>query len=417
MNTCGNQSTLEMLPDEVLLEVCKYLLCSDILHSFVGLNYRITQMITQYRHHVSLHKTSISKFYYLYTNVLPQFGSQIRSLVIDCSYSILQHQLFTKFYGEKISVIFPNLQRISLVSLYEYEVALTFFSTLHDLDHLVEINLYDLFSIERSHQPAFIRSLFQANNHRLTTILIDNQQDSLSFNNSTCYLNVLRLTVELKTVQELCFLFAAVPNVQYLDVIIHGAGVVCDSFYEMEFSSLFHLTDFRLQSSNYIWELEELFILFVQVPKLQHLSLFLSTYDRRLIDGNIILSSLPSTVQQFNYAIQFMPDETLDQDDTIATSWPSSHPIACIFNDESLFIHTLPWHLTYIDPFLIVGKMIICHTNSELGYDRQVKQLDVTIDKNFTFGKSLGAISQCRCVREITIKIESNDNTAKGMSI
>jgi hypothetical protein len=185
----------------------------------------------------------------------------------------------------------------------------------------------------------------------------------------------------------------------------------------MKLSSLVHLTDFRLQCSNCIWQLEELFTLSVQLPIVRYLSLFLSTRDRRLIDGNIILPTLPSTVQQFNYAIKFMFDETLDQDDTVATSWPSSHPVACFFYDEFLFIHTLPWHLTSIPLFAIIGKMVSCHANSEIGYDRQVKQLDVTIDKYFTFSKSLSGISQCRRVRQITIEIRSNDNTVKGMCI
>lgn len=69
-----------MLPDEILLEVCKYLLCSDILFSFNKLNRQMTQMITEYHHYVSLHKTSIRKFEYLCVNILPEIGSQIRSL-------------------------------------------------------------------------------------------------------------------------------------------------------------------------------------------------------------------------------------------------------------------------------------------------------------------------------------------------
>ena len=53
--------TLETLPDETLLEICKYLLCGDILQSFFGLNSRMTRMITQYCQHVSLHRVSISQ--------------------------------------------------------------------------------------------------------------------------------------------------------------------------------------------------------------------------------------------------------------------------------------------------------------------------------------------------------------------
>jgi hypothetical protein len=78
MKTSCNQSILEILPDEILLEVCKHLLFSDILYSFTGLNYRMTRMIIQYRQHFSFHKTSLSKCDYLCINVLPQIGFEIR---------------------------------------------------------------------------------------------------------------------------------------------------------------------------------------------------------------------------------------------------------------------------------------------------------------------------------------------------
>jgi hypothetical protein len=211
MNTWGNQSTLEMLPDEVLLEACKYLLCSDILHSFVGLNYRITQMISQYRHHVSLHKTSLLTCQYLYINILPQIGSQIRSLFVDCCYAALQDELFFEYFDKRMSTIFPKLERISLKS-YEEKQLLVFLNSLYDLDHLKEIYLYSLFPIERSHQPAIIRSLFQANNHRFATIFIDSISSPLSFDNSDCYLNVLRLTIKLETAKDLPSLFTGCIN-------------------------------------------------------------------------------------------------------------------------------------------------------------------------------------------------------------
>src|SRR5262249_7622069 len=107
MEPSCSQSTLEILPDEILLEICKYLLSSDILYSFFGLNNRMTRMIAQYRRDVSFYRTSISKFDYLCLNVLPQIGSQIRSLVIDCCYSLLEHDSFLAYFGDKLPMIFP----------------------------------------------------------------------------------------------------------------------------------------------------------------------------------------------------------------------------------------------------------------------------------------------------------------------
>ncbi|CAF2979909.1 unnamed protein product [Rotaria sp. Silwood2] len=192
MATSCNKSTLETFPDEILLEFCKYLLCTDILISFTGLNYRITQMITQYRRDVSLHKTSLSKSTYLCINILPQIGSQVRSLLIDCCYSVLQDELFIKCFGQKMSITFPKLERISLVS-YEDNQLIALLDSLHDLNNLVEIRLYGLFDISETNQSTVVRSLFQANNHRLTTILLDDQSTFLSFHQNDSYVNIIRL--------------------------------------------------------------------------------------------------------------------------------------------------------------------------------------------------------------------------------
>jgi len=416
METSFSQSTLEMLPDEILLKVCKYLLCTDILHSFIGLNYRLTQMITQYRHHVSLHKTSISKFDYLCVNVLPQIGAQIRSLLIDCCYSSLQAELFIQHCDNKMATIFPRLERISLVS-YQHDQLIAFLSSLRDLSYLVEIRLYSLFSIERLQQPKFVRSLLQANNHRLTTILIDDQSSALSFDRTDCYMNVLQLRIKLRTFVGLSSLFAAVPNVHHLDVILGESDDLPEYVDEMNLSSLFHLTDFRLQSTEHIWKLEEFFIIFSQIPTVRHLSLILSTCDRRLIQGDIVLSALPPTVQQFDYAIYFFNDTPVDQVDEIIASWPLSHSVTCFCKNEFLFIHTLPWRFASIELSALINKMTSCYANNVTDYDRSVEHLYLKIDRNFTLTKSLSMISQYRRVREITIYVQNNGDAVKGTCI
>lgn len=416
METSCSQSMLEMLPDETLLEVCKYLLCTDILYSFNGLNYRMTRMISQYRHDVSFYKTSISIFDYVCMNVVPQISSQIRSLVIDCCYSVLQDELFIKHFGEKMSMIFPNLERISL-NAYQHNQLVAFLNTLRDLNHLVEIRLYSLFPIERLHQTTFVRSLVQANNHQLTTILIDNYSSCLSFDDADCYLNILKLSIKLKIIKDLPSLFAAVPNVEYLDVIIEEPEDVFEDLGEMKLSPLIHLTNFRLKSVIRVWVLEELITLLVQLPTVQCLSLFLFTCDKRLVKSDIILPSLPSTVQQFNYAIYFISNTTIDGDDINVSCWSLSHPVACFFNDEFLFIHTLPWHFTRLEFPSLLGKMMSCHTNSVNGYDKYVEQVHLTIDKNFSLGKSLAVLSQCRRVKTLMINVANDGNVVKGMFI
>ncbi|CAF3124977.1 unnamed protein product [Rotaria socialis] len=413
METTYYQSKLENLPDEILLEICKYLLCADILLSFVGLNQRIMQMITQYRHHTSLYKASIAKSNYLCVNILPEIGSQIRSILIDCCYSILQDDLFIKYFGKKMSIVFPQLEKISLVS-YQYKQLIDILNSLHDLKHLVEIRLYNLFPIHKSNQLIATPSLMQANNHRFTTILIDDESSSLGFNQHDCYLNVIRLQVKLQTIADLSTLFSSIPNVQYLDVIMEENGSSSRHFDGLDLSCLYHLTDFKLVCTKQPWIFEDLLVLFAQIPNVRCLSLFLFTSDTRFIQSDIIISSLPSTIQQFNYAIYLLHFTPFDQIDEIITTWSPSHEVTCFFHDTFLLVHTLPWHFDRISFPKYTSKIMSCRTNMISGYDSSVKQLEVKIDKNFTLKKALGIISQCRRVKEITIYVTNSIDTIKA---
>jgi hypothetical protein len=146
-------------------------------------------------------------------------------------------------------MIFPNLKRISLVS-YQYNQLMTFLNTVHDLHYLVEIRLYVLFLIPKLQQPTLVRSLLQANNHRLTTIIIEGHSSFLRFDNTNYFLNILQLRIKLKTISELPSLFAAVPNIQYLDVVLENSCHLLGDLplTNMNLSPFFHLTNFQLKS-------------------------------------------------------------------------------------------------------------------------------------------------------------------------
>ncbi|CAF1222789.1 unnamed protein product [Rotaria sp. Silwood1] len=412
MTTSFNKLTLETLPDEILLQICKYLSCADILVSLTGLSYRITQMITQYRHHISLHKTSLSQSDYLCGNIFPQIGSQIRSLLIDCCYSVLQDDLFIKYFANKISITFPQLERISLVA-YEDNQLIALLDSLHDLNHFVEIRLYSLYWISQAKQSTVVRSLFQANNHRLTTILMDDDSTYLHFQQNDSYLNIIRLRINLRTRTDLSSLFHAVPNVQYLDVIIHDNYDSSKDTFGQNLPSLLHLTNFELKSIMKPWTLEELLLLFAQLPIVKHLSLCLLTHDRRLVDGNTILPSLPSTVQLFHYATYFIHNMDVDSTDDILVSWSSSHPVVCFQEETLLFLHTLPWYFADFDFPDLINKKISCGTNYLNGYYSSVQRLMLQIDRNFTFTKALEIISQCHQVKKVIITITDIGEVSK----
>ena len=416
METISNSSTLEILPDEILLQVCKYLICSDILYSFMGLNDRLTRMIAQYRHRISFYKTAISKFDYLSMRILPEIGWQICSLHIDCCYSVLQDRLFLEYFGEKMPVIFPNLQRIRLSS-YSHDQLVPLLHTLHDMNKLIEIRLYGLFSMDSQQQADFVRLLFQTNNHRLTNVLIDDASSVLCFHENDRYLNIVHLRIKLESMADLPVLFAAIPNVQCLDVIIEARDSNEKKNTVPYKSPLRHLTDFSLKSIAEIWDVTELEALMASLPNVRCLSLLLCIQGQYLLRGDVILSLLPPAVEQFHYVAYSFTVVTFNTSDEIAASWPSSHPIACFCDDHFCFLHTKPWYFSCLELPTAIGKSVssaVVHGN---GYEKRVGKVWLYIKKSFSLSTSLVVLSQCRRVRKIVLFLMDDTNTLEGMSI
>ncbi|CAF1266493.1 unnamed protein product, partial [Didymodactylos carnosus] len=182
-----------------------------------------------------------------------------------------------------MSTVFPHLEKLSLVELDHNQLA-AFLDTLHDLNHLVEIHLYHLSPITEDYRPTILRTLLQANDNQLTSILLDDLSSCLSVNGTDRYLNILQLRINMRRVTDLPSLFAAVPSVRYLDVILVEDDDVPGQLGEINVSPLLYLTDFRLKSIRRCWTLEELLILLGSLPIVQEFSLYLSTDDQRFVD-------------------------------------------------------------------------------------------------------------------------------------
>lgn len=411
MESISSPSTLEILPDEILLEVCKYLLCSDILYSFTGLNDRLTQMIAQYRHQITFYQTTINKFDYLCMQILPHIGWQVRSLHIDCCYAVLQDRLFLEYFREKMPITFPNLQRISLMS-WSHDRLVSILNSLHDMNELVEIRLYSIFSIVSQQQADFARVLFQANNHRLTTVLMDQSSTTLRFHKNDRYLNIFRLRLKLELMTDLAVLFVTVPNVQFLDVLVNERDLKKQKKIVFFNSPLLQLTDFSLRSVVCAWHISELTSLITLLPNVIRLSLALYIKDQSLIRGDVILPLLPSTVEQFNYVVFTV--HAVDTYDTAVASWPPSNPIACFINGPFLFLHTKPWYFSHLEIPTALGESISLAAIRDSGYEKCVKRIWLFINENFSSNKSLLLLSQCHRAREVMINIMDDLGALKG---
>ncbi|CAF2393856.1 unnamed protein product [Rotaria sp. Silwood2] len=107
------RTTFEILPDEIILEICRYLHCSHVLYSFFDLNTRLNKTITSYCQHVWFRRASYKQLLYIYQYILPRIGSSVLSLTIHPLHQVS----FPSSFKHQISNIFPNLKNFNINEL------------------------------------------------------------------------------------------------------------------------------------------------------------------------------------------------------------------------------------------------------------------------------------------------------------
>ncbi|CAF1193292.1 unnamed protein product [Rotaria sordida] len=403
-------SNFESLPDELLLEICKYLLCVDVLISFDNLNTRITCMISDYYRHVSLHKASYTQSYELCSKILPNIGTQIRTLIIDNCYSALQAIEFPKYFQNSMSICFPELQKIILVS-FRPDPLLAFLKILNNLEKLYIIDIRSLFRVPTNQQTEVLLALLQANNNRLTSIYIDDQSSHLNpikkylSNQITCP-NIIDLKIEISTICDLSILFTIIPNIHYLSVSIHKKDNLDNINRIFTSYTLNFLNKFQLKSVERSWYLNELIILFEKLPSIKYLSLNLRTSDINLINGEILKKCLPNTIEQFHYAIHYLPEQIINYFEIINT-WKYICPITCLHNpiqNDYMYLHTLPYtSFNYLEISSSVADSILKNQNSYENIQR------IHVDCDFTLAEAFPIIGYCRRAKHIMIWLHETD--------
>lgn len=112
--------TFEHFPDELLLQICRYLYPSDILLAFCGLNARLNRTINDFIRHVHLSSViSCNSYLYLLRISLPSIWSSIESLTIR-NYPI---PCLTNVFLQTIEHDLPtNLKRLSLFHVNLHDI-------------------------------------------------------------------------------------------------------------------------------------------------------------------------------------------------------------------------------------------------------------------------------------------------------
>ncbi|CAF1353808.1 unnamed protein product [Rotaria sp. Silwood1] len=392
-------SSFLVLPDEILLEIYKYLLNAHVLYSFYGLNERLNTCITGYCRHISLTDVTCNQFHHLCRSILPEIGFQIRSLLISNCRSVLQGKIFSQYFSHQMSTIFPNLQKLILVCFTADELDI-FLNTLNNLSNLDQIEISDLLS----DQSNLFQHVIETNNNRFTSITFKTSYSDLP--TYSC-LNILDLNISIQTLDKLPDLLSFIPNIRRLNINIDEISMPEASFDNL--SPLIFLNYFFLRCYNHFWLLAELKSLFEKIPAVECLSLQLSSQDNCFVDSKQkIFDILPQNIREFNFSLRYFYDtiEEIDQNALIR----SRFPIICLLDEnlQQAILHTIPYRFPLFNISYPMAKQMSTYEN--------YKNIEMFYDYHgMALAETFPIISRCRRIKEIAIQSYEKDDESPSV--
>ena len=392
-------STIEIFPDEIFLELCRYLHVADVLYSFFHLTARLDRAISFYRQHVSLHRTFYVQFLEIFTKILPRMTHSIRSLVIF----ELESPLFLASFQH--SEIYPNLEKLTLVNWTDKKL-MPFVDVLHGMNSFRTLVIQALDLTEASAHRHLLEKILGANHSRLNRIVFDDECDSFelptSLTPSMTFANVIELNIALGTTNDLFQLVEMMPCIERLHTTLKGPWEQTD-LPSRKFSRLKELSVYAMSWLSTYQNLKSL----VQVaPVLETVSLVLVTHDCALIDGEQVLSLFPRTLQQYSYSICYQPhpiDTELDIT-PILQSWRSI-PLAYAISDSDkrVFLHTIPYRITRLSLRSLFHRHMSANVNSHIY--RTVRHLHVY--DTSALAETFGIARHSRSIVDLVISIRT----------
>lgn len=353
-------STFEILPDEILLKICRYLRIAGVLYSFYNLNHRLNVTITGYCRHLDLCGMTYQQYNSIVSNILPQLAPFVQSFAFNYFRDRLwSTQAIALFNTPQISFVFPRIRKITLYDFTSEELS-SFMNKLHNLPDLRELVIRDIVG---DVDKTLLDVLFTANNHHINSIIFEpftTAFEVLEFKHSYTYENIQKLVINLKSNQQLRQILAVIPNIQYLYVTIykHDDDIRTDQPF-IYAPSLLYITDFRLSSVEYC-ELNEIHSIVQNMPSLQTLLLDLSTIDEKFINQEYFLANLPRSLQQIYFIIRYTFSEINFEIDSLISSWAASFPVSCFVSENGnyLYLFTNSLGIKLLDLPVSIGKQI-----------------------------------------------------------
>jgi hypothetical protein len=370
---------------------------------FFDLNARFNVAIEGYCRYINLLAPAYKPFHHVVSYVLPRIGTSVRSFVLNGNWKpVMSTDTLAVLFGSQLSVIFPQLQRLTL-KWFTGEDILLFLDGLENLSQLVVL---DIRVLNGRTEDSLLTKILAANNGRLKYVSFDEDSASLNIpegNETVSYPNIEELTVNVNLNRLFPRLFTFLPNVRRLYVTID------EETDRPEFNTAFaklspvvHLIDFQLRSRYPLWRLDEILDVLYPMSSLQKLTLDLSTNDKRIINGNNFVLLLPSSITQIHVCIAYYFSESDSKTDSLLASWPNHLPITCLLDEEQrqVLLYTVPLNLRSMVLPAEIGKQM----SSGWKYLQHVE--DLHIYSATSLAQVLLLLQHFRQLRSLTISTQ-----------
>ena len=340
----------EEFPDEILLLICQYLSSVDTLFSFYGLNSRLSQTISGYYRHVVLSQIPFKRYNYISTSILPEIGTNIRSLTVSNEWTGVLSKIFLNQFGERMSLAFPRLKHLTLIAFISKSLIL-FIDCLQNCTELLEITINGLFAEFKDGNEAeiLLYKILLANNNRLNSIIFGSYSTAFPLNtkhDDTIFQNIEKLHIDLKTINDLHRLLTMLPRLRCLHTKIHEHSMNLDE--KCEYTMVPSLKYFRIQTFYHSWRLDHYASVIKRILNVEELSIEIhSSNDNSLIDGHQMFSLLSMlSLKKFNYFLR-LDDSSFDDHTNILSTWKEfNQEFVCLEDkdENSLILYSLPFH-------------------------------------------------------------------------
>ena len=361
-----NDRRLEHFPDELLIEICRYLNTFEILHSFTGLNTRFSKTISEFTKTIDLNSIPLRLINHFLNQIFPHINSNIHRL------------------------IFPDDLRRFPLDLDQFDHLECIHYSNHfneDFPRTIEEIQIDLVSNDL--QADLLEILFSSTNYsNLKSLSLSSYHgftfSNIQWKNST---QIKSLKINLKNNVDLFeLLYLLSSSIEYLNIhILYNGPFKSSSSKEKELKldklHYFHLKT-TFEDSIKFKQLEK--FLLQSFRSLEHLSIETLTRDSFYIDGyqweKLLIQLIHLKNFFFSIRFRFPIDQSYDHQSreenlfqsfstdfwlyqrkwfinsysTIPNFEPTCHYRTKIYG--KLFIHSIPYPYEYLDATIDINR-------------------------------------------------------------